>query len=104
MFDFDPTGGWLVLAAVAYVAFMIGRMSGGKGETESEREMRRMQEEQEAEDAFASLSPSVQADVDRLLTEKKTIEAVKVIRENTGKGLKESKDVVDQRRKQFASL
>ncbi|PQA88513.1 hypothetical protein [Hyphococcus luteus] len=103
MFDFDPTGGWLALAAVAYVAFMIGRMSAAKGETAGEREMRRMQEEQAAEDAFASLSPSVQADVDQLLAEKKIIEAVKVIRENTGKGLKESKDVVDQRRKQFAS-
>ncbi len=103
MFDFDPTGGWLVLAAVAFVAFRIGRMSAGKSESAGEREMRRMQEEQAAEDTFASLSPSVQADVDRLLADKKVIDAVKVVRENTGKGLKESKDVVDQRRKQFAN-
>lgn len=99
MQDIDPTGGWLILAAVAYIAFMAGRASAGRRESPEDREMRRMREGERAAGAFAALSPSVQADVDRLLLENKKIEAIKLIREQTGMGLKESKDAADQRQR-----
>lgn len=97
MQDLDPTGGWLILAAAAYIAFMAGRASAGRRESPEEREMRRMREGERAADAFASLSPSVQTDVDRLLAAGKKIEAIKLIREQTGMGLKESKEAAEQR-------
>lgn len=97
MHDFLPTGVWLALAAVAYIAFMIGRAtgraSGGAGSSES----RRMADEQAIATATANLSPSVWADIDRLLAEKKKIEAIKVLREASGLGLKLAKDAVEQR-------
>ena len=102
MENFEPAGGWLFLAAVAYFAFMLGRLTaGGKRESPEEREMRRMNEAQASADAFAALTPSVQADVDRLLLDNKKIEAIKLFREHTGKGLKDSKDFADLRQKQI---
>lgn len=97
MQDLDPPGGWLLLAAAVYIAFMAGRASAGPRESPEDRELRRMREGERAAGAFAALSPSVQADVDRLLLDGKKIEAIKIIREQTGMGLKESKGVADQR-------
>ncbi len=101
MFDLSPTGQLIVLIAVAYFAFMVGRATGGRRESDETRSMRQMQQEQDAADAFAALSPSIQNDVDRLLADKKLIEAVKLIREHTGKDLKDSKDIADMRRKRL---
>ena len=101
MLALDPTGGWLILAAVAYIAFMIGRAGAGRRESPEEREMRRMREGERAATAFAALSPSVQADVDRLLLDRKKIEAIKLIREHTGMGLKESKDAAEHRQSEI---
>lgn len=92
---------WLVIAVVAWAAFMIGRASAGRRESPEEREMRRMREGESAADAFASLSPSVQTDVDRLLAAGKKIEAIKLIREQTGMGLKESKDAAEHRQSEI---
>ncbi|MEZ5891996.1 MAG: hypothetical protein R3C58_02445 [Parvularculaceae bacterium] len=100
MEDFAPAGGWLATAFIAYVAFMIGRATKGSESAES-REMRRMQEEQTALSAFSSLTPSIQTDVDRLLLDRKLIEAIKLIREHTGLGLKDSKFAAEQRLKQI---
>ncbi|WP_428407009.1 ribosomal protein L7/L12 [Hyphococcus sp.] len=91
---------WGLIALLAYVAFMIGRMT-KSGESPEAREMRRMEEATNAADAFSSLSPSIQSDVDRLLFDGKKIEAIKLIRENTGLGLKESKIAAEQREKQI---
>lgn len=98
---FDPTGGWLIFGAAVYIAFMAGRATAGRRESAEEREMRRMREQESAASTFAGLSPSVQTDVDRLLLDNKKIEAIKLIREQTGMGLKESKDLADLRQTQI---
>lgn len=98
---FDPTGGWLVLAAAVCLAFMAGRASAGQRESPEERAMRRLREGERAANAFAALSPPVQSDIDRLLLDGKKIEAIKIIREQTGMGLKESKDLADLRQTQI---
>lgn len=92
----------MALIAVGYFAFRIGRATGRPRESAEERQMRRMQEETNAANAFAELSPAVQTDVDRLLMDKKVIEAIKVIREHTGLGLRDAKLATDHRRKQLA--
>ena len=94
MENLDPMGRWLVLAVVAWVAFMIGRFTAGRG---GDPLARKLADEQEIAAATATLSPSVWADVDRLLSEKKKIEAIKVLREASGLGLKLAKDAVEQR-------
>ncbi len=86
-----------LLALVAIAAFIAGRVSVG-GVSEDERAARRMQERQAAESQFAGLSPSVQGAVDERIRNGKIIEAIKIIRENTGAGLREAKLMVDARR------
>lgn len=97
MENLDQTQILLLLAAVAGVAFMIGRSTAGGGNAEDRAE-REMRERQEAERLFASLPPEVQQEVDALIAEGRTIEAVKLIRENSGADLKEAKKAVDMRR------
>lgn len=94
-----PQQFWLLIA-VAVAAFLFGRASarGGGGNGESD-EARRMRIEQAAEQAFSSLTPMAQADVDQLLTNGKLIEAIKRIREETGLGLKDAKDTADYRKR-----
>lgn len=99
MFNLDRMGQWLVLAVVAYGAFMIGRAIGRASAAAGSPESRRMADEEEIAAATASLTPSVWAEVDRLLGEKKKIEAIKVLREASGLGLKLSKDAVERRAK-----
>lgn len=99
MFDLSPQQ-WFAVAFALWLAFTIGRMT-KSGESPEARDMRRMEEQTKAESAFSSLTPSIQADVDRLLMDKKLIEAIKIIREHTGLGLKESKLAAEQRRKQI---
>jgi len=95
MENLEPHIQWIVLTVTAWVAFMIGRAS--KPGSAVDREARRMAEEQEIAAATANLPPSVWADVDRLLAEKKKIQAIKVLREASGLGLKLSKQAVEQR-------
>ncbi len=95
MESLDPTGRWLLLTVTAFVAFMLGRAS--KGGDGVDPVARRMAEEQDIAQATANLSPTVWAEVDRLLSERKKIEAIKVLREASGLGLKLSKQAVEQR-------
>jgi ribosomal protein L7/L12 len=46
-------------------------------------------------DALARLSPAVRAEVGRLVAADQKISAIKLLREATGLGLKDSKDAVD---------
>jgi ribosomal protein L7/L12 len=94
MENLDPLGHWLLLAVTAWISFMIGRSTARRG---GDPATRKLAEEQEIAAATANLSPSIWADVDRLLSEKKKIEAIKVLREASGLGLKQAKDAVEQR-------
>lgn len=102
MNNLDPLQIWLLMAAVAYIAFMAGRATARKGGGES-REAKALRIQGSAENAFSSLTPSIAADVDRLLNDGKTIEAIKVMREHTGLGLKESKQAIDWRKRLIKS-
>ena len=87
----------MFVAAAAFIGFMVGRISGrrrvlGSGSPPPAPDRPR-------EEAFVALAPQTQAEVDRLLHEKKRINAIKEIRSASGLGLKESKDVADWRRK-----
>jgi ribosomal protein L7/L12 len=95
MADLDPMGHWLLLGVTAWISFMIGRATARRGGGSSEA--RGMADQQEIASATANLPPSVWADIDRLLAEKKKIEAIKLLREASGLGLKLSKDAVEQR-------
>lgn len=88
---------WLLLSAVAVGAYLLGRLTAG-GSPE-DRADQRMRERREAEDAFSNMAPTAQQDIDTLLAEGRTIEAIKRFREETGLGLKQSKDAVDYRRR-----
>ncbi len=45
---------------------------------------------------WADLDPDVEAEINDALARGKKIEAIKILREATGKGLKESKEMVDR--------
>lgn len=93
---FSDAAFWAVLTVVAVAAYLLGRMSGaGAPEDRAER---RLRERQEAENAFSNMAPSAQQEIDQLIAEGRVIEAVKRFREETGLGLKESKDAIDYRR------
>lgn len=98
MQELDPQLYWVILAAVAYGAFLLGRATAQRGETGLTREERRRREVDEAATALSALEPSKLADVDRLLARGKIIDAVRLVRTETGMGLYESKLAVDQRR------
>ncbi len=86
------------MAAVAYAAFLFGRAT--KPVNPQERERRRLVEEKEIETALSDLSASKWEEIDRLLAGKKKIEAIKILREATGLGLKLSKAAVENRGRQ----
>jgi ribosomal protein L7/L12 len=98
MQELDPQLYWLILAAVAYGAFLFGRTTARRGEAGMTREERRRRETDEAAAALSALEPSKLADVDRLLTRGKIIEALRLVRTETGMGLYQSKLAIDQRR------
>jgi len=100
MFGFETPTQWLVLAIVAYLAFQAGRATKSTLSPE-EREAQRMQAEAAAINAFSMLPPSVQSEVDQLLLAKKKIEAIKLIREHTGLGLKDAKTAAEYRERQI---
>lgn len=97
MDNLDQTQFILLLASVAGVAFIIGRATAGGASSEA-REERRMNQQMEAERLIASLTPAVQQEVDEKLKAGKLIEAIKIIRENTGAGLRDAKIAADLRR------
>ena len=99
--DFQSTQYWLLLVAVAYIAFRIGRATAGGENTES-REVRALRAQESAERVFSELSTSNQTEVDRLLFNDEVIAAVKLIREEAGIGLKDAKGVADHRRRKLA--
>lgn len=101
--DLGQTELLILFAAVAGAAFLVGRATGGGGSPEDRAE-RRMRERQEAERLFSGLPPEVQQDVDARLANGKTIEAVKIVRENSGAGLKEAKQAVDYRRASMGAV
>ena len=97
----DPNQFWLLLASVAGIAFILGRATAGNrdsgfGQSRSERLHR---EHETADMAFSSMSTSKQAEVDRLLSNGRLIEAIKIIRAETNAGLREAKLAADHRRK-----
>lgn len=88
---------WVLLAFVAVAAFWLGRMTGrAEGSPEN-----RMAQSAASSELFSSMAPDKQADVDRLISERKYIEAIKLVRDVTGAGLREAKLAVDERRKQL---
>ncbi|MEX0643756.1 MAG: ribosomal protein L7/L12 [Parvularculaceae bacterium] len=88
---------WLLVAAIGGLCFWLGRAT-ARHETPEAREARRLRARETGAAAFSALAAPSQAEVDRLIMEGKTIEAIKALREATGLGLKESKDAVDARR------
>lgn len=94
---------WLLVAAIGGLSFMLGRATAHR-ETPVERELRRTRENEAGAAAFSSLASSNQTEIDRLIMEGKIIEAIKLVREGTGLGLKESKDAVDARRQALKGL
>ena len=103
MQNLEPIQIWLLMAAVAYVAFMVGRASVNRGDKES-HEARAMRREENAERVFSELSTSATEEVDRLIRDNKIINAVKVVRENTGLGLRDAKLAVDWRRRMMGEM
>jgi ribosomal protein L7/L12 len=93
----DPMQVWLLVAAVGIICFLLGR--GTARNRDIDRTERKMRDAEAAQMSFGALPAENQSDIDRLVTEGKMIEAVKLVREWSGLGLKESKDVVDARRK-----
>ncbi len=89
----------ILLLAVAYAAFRVGRAT-APGNSEEARMLARVN----AEDLFAKLPADAQTAVDERIRNGKIIEAVKIIRENTGAGLKESKQAVDMRKAAIGPL
>lgn len=90
---------WLLAAGAAALGFIFGRLSAGGGG--GDREVRRMQAQEQSRQALASLSPNRQAEIDQLVRDKRVIEAIKLMRETSGLGLKESKDAIDARRREI---
>jgi ribosomal protein L7/L12 len=101
MDNLEPYQIWLLMAAAAYAGFLVGRATANRDG--SSREERAFQTQMTAESVFSELNESTKADVDRLIQDGKIIHAVKVVREATGKGLKEAKQAVDWRRAMIKS-
>ena len=90
---------WLLIG-VAVAAFIAGRLSARHSPEALER--RRLAEEEAARN-FTRLSTTTRAEVDRLLTDGKTVEAIRLMRAELNTGLYEAKQIIDQR-KRAASL
>lgn len=95
MEDVSPIQFWLLIAAVAFASFLFGRAT--KPVSPQERERQRQVEQQEIDTALSGVTASKWAEIDRLLSDRKKIEAIKVLREATGLGLKLSKLAVERR-------
>ena len=82
---------WVVLV-IAVAAFALGRMT-AKSPIERDREKR----EQAAAQRHlrAAMKPELLAEVRGLIGQNRRIEAIKLVREQLGIGLKEAKDLVE---------
>lgn len=92
MLESPTLGQVLVLAAVGYGGYLIGRASAGGGSSAS-REIDSLEMDQ----ALNSLSPDKQAEIDGLLANRKKIAAIKILRAETGLGLRDAKLTIDKR-------
>ena len=90
---------WLLIIGVAIAAFLAGRSSANASPEAHER--KRLAQEEAARN-FKRLSKATQARVDSLLAERKTIDAVKLIRAELNTGLYEAKQIVDLRKRSSA--
>lgn len=98
----DGGGGWLILAAVAAIFFMLGRASkGGAPEKEAERGM---QERQEADRVFASLPPDVQQRADESIQAGDGARAARLIADNSAAGAGDARRIVDIRRRAMGAV
>lgn len=95
MENIEPYQIWLVIAAVGYAGFLLGRATKGPGA--EERARRAFAEDEEIRTAMDELAPTKLEEIDRLMAERKKIEAIKVLREASGLGLKLAKMAVEQR-------
>ncbi|HOP18778.1 MAG TPA: hypothetical protein PLV61_09360 [Parvularculaceae bacterium] len=96
---FQSDQAWLVLAAVAVISYILGRASAGRRSDNSSRTEQRLKETEAAAATLSSLDATHQLEIDRLIVENKTIEAIKYLREHTGLSLYEAKLAIDERRK-----
>lgn len=94
--DFGSDRFWLLLAGAIVIAFILGRTVRRRRGDDGER---RMRDEAEAARRYDLLSLEARTAIDALAAAGKTIEAIKYVRERTGLGLKEAKDVVDARKR-----
>jgi hypothetical protein len=86
---------WLLIAWAAVIGFYAGRRSAVPSEV---RARAKLMAQEEAAQGFARLTPDSQAEVDRLLGEGRTVEAVKLIRAALSTDLYTAKQIVDQRK------
>lgn len=86
---------WLLLALAALAGFVLGRWTARPRETPAQRATREATEKQTLEQQVRRLDATVGAEVRDLVGRGQSIEAIKRVREATGLGLKEAKDVVD---------
>jgi ribosomal protein L7/L12 len=92
MNPFDHFNPWLVVAVVAFASFILGRMS----VPESAQSLRYREAARQAELArFADLEPDLQNQIRTLMGRGRKIEAIKLYREATNSGLKDSKELVE---------
>ncbi len=94
----EPLQIWLLMAAVAYIAFMAGRATANSGDKES-RESRALRVQESAERTFSEMTSSTKDDVDRLIRDGKKIDAIRLVREHSGLGLRDAKLAVDWRQR-----
>lgn len=88
-------GVWLIMIAIVYAAFRAGQANPQM--SPEERMRRQTAEGEEIAAGTQRLSDADWAEIDRLTAAGKKIEAIKILRNATGLGLKLSKRAVEQR-------
>lgn len=84
---------WILIpAALLLVVLLVRALTGG-----NRREMVDGQRGSGFEPGSEHLAVLAQPDVQRAIADRRTIEAIKLVRERTGLGLKESKQLVERR-------
>jgi hypothetical protein len=91
----EPHRLWLLIAGVGFFAFLLGRATKGAGP--DERARRSLAEDEAIRTGLNRLSPPTLQEIDRLIAERKKIEAIRVLREATGLGLRLAKLAVERR-------
>ncbi|MDX2308201.1 MAG: hypothetical protein NW216_08185 [Hyphomicrobium sp.] len=94
----SPAGfDWTALLIALFAGFLLGRWSAsfGSPDAAAQRKVAEVTAKITAEQRLHKLSRTARAEAERLAAEDRIIEAVKVVREDIGVGLKEAKDVVD---------